>query len=510
MPDATFATTPIYYVNAAPHLGHAYTTIAVDVLTRHTRRSGSPTFFLTGTDEHGDKISRAAAAAGVEPKAWADRISVPFRELAAAVGAEPDFFIRTTDPEHEAFVQRFVERLRDAGDIYEGTYRGLYCTSCEEFYREADAVEGHRCPIHGIELEWLEEANWFFRLSAYQDRLLALYDERPEYVLPQTRMNETRSFVTQGLEDISISRASSDWGVPIPWQPTQVIYVWIDALLNYASALTYARPGEDLTERFWPPRWHVLGKDILKFHAVIWPAMLMAAGYEPPQQLYIHGFLTVRDAKMGKSSGNAIDPQGVIDRYGADALRFYLLREVRFGQDGGVSPESVHDRYTGELANDLGNLVSRTCAMVGRYRQGTVPKTEPSPEIAEILRTATVEAARRLERFELSDALDAIWVAVRAMNRYVETSAPWLLAKDESRGSELDQVLYTLADGVRMLAILLWPYLPASAEAILVAVGAGPSTAWDEAEPGRLPAGARAEAIEPLFPRVQGLEGAVA
>ncbi len=316
-------------------------------------------------------------------------------------------------------------------------------------------------------------------------------------------MNETRSFVTQGLDDISISRAGSEWGVPVPWQPEHVIYVWIDALLNYASALTYAEPGEDLTARFWPPRWHVLGKDILKFHAVIWPAMLMAAGYEPPRQLYIHGFLTVRDAKMGKSAGNAIEPHEVIARYGADALRFYLLREVRFGQDGGVSPEGVHERYTGELANELGNLVSRTCAMVGRYRGGAVPGGDVDPELAATLATAAAEAARRLDRFELSDALDAIWIAVRALNRYVETAAPWVVARDEGRADELDRILYTLADGVRVLAILLWPYLPASAEAILAAVGAAPATDWAEAEPGRLPAGARAVPIEPLFPRVE-------
>ena len=502
MSDATFVTTPIYYVNAAPHLGHAYTTIAADVLARHARRCGRPTFFLTGTDEHGEKIARAAAEAGLAPKAWADRASVPFRELAEAVGAVPDFFLRTTDPEHEAFVQRFVERLRDAGDVYEGTYRGLYCTSCEEFYREGDAVGGRLCPIHGIELEWIEEANWFFRLSAYQERLLALYDARPEFVLPQTRMNETRSFVTQGLDDISISRASSDWGVAIPWQPEHVIYVWIDALLNYASALTYARAGEDLTEAFWPPRWQVLGKDILKFHAVIWPAMLMAAGYEPPHQLFIHGFLTVRDAKMGKSAGNAIDPHQVISRYGSDALRFYLLREVRFGQDGGVSPESVHERYTGELANELGNLVSRTCAMIGRYRAGAVPGAPIDAGIAAILSTAAIDAGRRLERFELSDALDAIWVAVRALNRYVETSAPWAVAKDGTRGDELDRILYTLADGIRVVAILLSPYLPAASAAILAAIGAEDGVEWSEVEPGRLRAGAAASAIAPLFPRV--------
>ena len=349
--------------------------------------------------------------------------------------------------------------MRASGDVYEDTYSGLYCTACEAFYTDDDLVDG-MCPIHGTPPEWVEEKNWFFRLSAYEDRLRALYDERPEFVLPRARYNEARAFIEGGLKDISLSRASIEWGVPVPWEPDQVIYVWIDALINYTSALTYARPGEDLTDRYWPARWQVLGKDILKFHAVIWPAMLMSAGYDVPQQLLIHGFLTVREAKMSKSVGNVLDPFRVIDRYGLDALRFYLFRDVRFGGDGDVSYERVHDRFNLELANDLGNLLSRTVAMTGQYRDGVAPSGTVDPAIRATLERSAAAFAAHVDRFELTEALEAAWESVRALNRFVEERAPWKLAKDPARRAELDDVLYTLQDGLRVIAVIIASFVP--------------------------------------------------
>ncbi len=496
-----YLTTPIYYVNARPHLGHAYTTIAADVAARHMRQRGEDVFFLTGTDEHSSAPAKSAAAEGLTPQAYVDRASAAFRELAATVDASNDFFIRTTDPPHMAFVQRFLQRLYDQGDVYEGVYAGLYCPACEAFYREAELIDG-RCPQHGTVPEWIEEKNYFFRLSAYADRLLAQFDANPGFVAPRSRFNEARAFIEAGLEDVSVSRASTDWGVPLLWAPDQVAYVWFDALLNYASALTYARDGEDLTRRFWPAAWQLLAKDILKFHAVIWPAMLMAGGYEPPRRLLIHGYLTVRDTKMSKSIGNVLDPFAVIERYGVDALRFYLLRDVRFGSDGNVSYDAVHERYHAELANDLGNLVSRTAAMVTRYRSGQVPTGEVDADIGARLQEAARSFARRVDGFELTEALEGAWVAVRELNRFVEERAPWRLAKDPERAHELDAVLYTLCDGLRVLAVVLASVMPAASRRVLAALGDGGALDWSGARPGLLAAGSTVSLDGALFPRV--------
>jgi methionyl-tRNA synthetase len=501
-----YLTTPIYYVNSTPHVGHAYTTIAADILARHQRQRGEDTFFLTGTDEHGSKIARVAEERGLEPRAFVDEMAAHWRELPKRVHATNDFFIRTTDPEHEAVVQEFLQAIYDGGDIYEGVYAGLYCYSCEAFYSEAELVDG-RCPQHGTVPEYVEEKNYFFRLSAYQDRLLALYDERPDFVLPRFRYNEARSFIEQGLQDISVSRASQRWGVPVPWEQTQVIYVWVDALINYVSALTYAREGEDLRPRFWPAR-HMLAKDILKFHCVIWPALLLAAGYDVPRRLFVHGYLLLDERKMSKSLGNVIDPLELIDVYGVDALRFYLVRAVPFGQDGTISVEGLHERYERELANDLGNLLSRTTAMISRYRDGRLEQA--SGDVPWSVDRFRGEVERSLDEFDLTAALDSIWQLVRELNRYVEDSSPWQLAKDETRTADLDRVLYALADGLCAVAVAVHPFLPETGERILAALGQPLDFSWQRVRHGLAEAAEGIEAAEPLFPRVDGGESTAA
>ncbi len=371
-----YITTPIYYVNSTPHIGHAYTTIAADILARNQRQRGAETFFLTGVDEHAAKVARVAAEQGLSPQEYADRIAVVWRELPERLHASNDFFIRTSDPEHKLFVQGFLQRLFDNGHIYQDVYSGLYCVGCEAFKTEADLVDG-KCPEHDREPEWIEERNWFFRLSSFEAQLLELY-ERADFVLPGFRANEAKSFIEGGLQDFSISRAGQTWGIPIPWDPDSVAYVWADALVNYVSALTYARPGEDLVATFWPEVRHLLAKDILRFHCVYWPALLLGAGYEPPRQLFVHGYLLLDDRKISKSLGNVVDPLDLIDVYGADPVRFWCARAVSFGQDGSASIVGIHERYERELGNDLGNLLSRTTAMVARYRDGTL-RALPSP-----------------------------------------------------------------------------------------------------------------------------------
>jgi methionyl-tRNA synthetase len=465
-----YVTTPIYYVNAAPHLGHAYTTIAADVLARHHRQRGEAVFFLTGTDEHGEPVADAAHALGIEPQELADRNAERFRALAPRLGASNDFFIRTTDPEHEAKVQEVLTRVRDNGYVYEGTYEGWYCPRCADFKADNEIDAGNRCPIHHIELTREQEDNYFFKLSAFQERLERLYAERGEFVSPRTRYNEALSFIRSGLRDVPLTRHKLTWGVPVPWDPEHVFYVWFDALLNYYSALSYASE-RDQTDRFWPASYHLIAKDILRFHTVYWPALLMAAEIELPERVFVHGYLLMDGEKMSKSLGNVLDPFEVIDRFGADALRFYLLREVPFGQDGSVSTTSFEVRYESELANELGNLASRTIGMLARYRGGEVPAATLDDALAADFEGLRETVVRHLDAAELTLALEEIWQRVRRLNRYVEERAPWQLAKEPADASELDRVLASLTEGLRVLAVLLWPYLPASVERLLAAMG---------------------------------------
>jgi methionyl-tRNA synthetase len=504
---AYYITTPIYYVNAAPHLGHAYSTIGADILARHMRQRGEEVFFLTGTDEHGEPVAQAAEREGVTPKELADRNAQRFQELLPRINVTNDFFIRTSDPRHHERVQEVMQRVHDNGHTYKGLYEGWYCPRCADFKTEAEVGPDQTCPIHKIPLDREREENWFFRLASFQEPLERLYADNPEWVRPRHRYNEARSFITGGLQDVSLSRSKAKitWGVQVPWDPDHVFYVWFDALLNYYTALGFARDGQDLTDTFWPASLHILAKDILKFHAVIWPAMLLAADIPLPQGEYIHGYLLMRDAsgaehKMSKSLGNVLDPFEVMDTFGTDALRYYCFREVSFGQDGGVSTVTFGERYETELANEFGNLASRTLSMIDRYRDATVPDVDVDPALEPDFQGVVNEVTDLLDAAEITQALERIWQRVRRLNRYVEERAPWQLAKDESKAGELDQTLCSLAEGLRVVTVLLVPYIPETAERLLAALGT-PDTSLETARYGSGLRGARIEKVPPLFPK---------
>jgi len=494
-----YVTTPIYYVNGEPHLGHAYSTIAADILARHMRQRGEDVFFLTGTDEHGEPVAQEAEREGVTPRELGDRYAPRFKEMAAKIEASNDFFIRTTDQGHIERVQEIVQRVHDNGHVYEGVYEGWYCPRCADFKTEAELGPNNTCPIHQIPLTRETEKNWFFRLSSFQEELERLYAERPDFVLPDFRRNEALAFIRQGLQDVSLSRARLKWGVPVPWDTDQVIYVWFDALLNYVTALAYAREGEDLTGRFWPA-FHIIGKDILKFHAVYWPAFLMAAGIEVPKGMFIHGYLLMEGHKMSKSLGNVLDPNQVIAVFGADALRYYCFREVSFGQDGQISPAGFEARYETELANEFGNLANRALAMTERYRDGQVPEANVDAAIAGDFEGAPDRVRDLLDGAQLTQALEEIWKLVRRLNQYVEETRPWDLAKEDGESERLDQVLYTLAEGLRVTTLLLHPYMPETTGRLLDAL-AEPSR--ELAELGSREGGQQIERIPPLFPKLE-------
>ena len=499
-----YVTTPIYYVNAAPHLGHAYTAIAADVLARHMRQRGEDVFFLTGTDEHGEPVALAAEARGMTPQALVDENAPRFRDLMPKLNVSNDFFVRTSDSEHKLRVQEILTTVKERGHVHLGLYEGWYCPRCADFKTDAEIGPGNTCPIHKIDLIRESEQNWFFKLSDFQQQLEDLFDSNPDFVRPKHRFNEARQFLAQGLQDVSLSRNQLTWGVEVPWDPEHVFYVWFDALLNYVTALSYARPGEDLTDEFWPAQVQLIGKDILKFHTIYWPALLMAAGLPLPEHVVVHGFLLMRDAdgsehKMSKSLGNVLDPFQIIEDFGADALRFYCLREVRFGQDGAVSTAGFAARYESELANEFGNLASRTTAMVVRYRDGAVPQVAPDPAIAAELDPLVAQVCEQIDASELTVALDTAWQAVRRLNRYVEEQAPWALAKDDAQAGQLDIVLATLTDGLRLIGLLLHPWLPASVDKLFAALGVDDLSLEGAAM--RAGAVTHVEKIAPLFPK---------
>lgn len=500
-----YVTTPIYYVNDVPHIGHAYTTVAADVLARHYRRRGFDVFFLTGTDEHGAKIAEAAARNGQTPKEYVDKIVERFKEAWKLLGISNDFFIRTSDPHHEAGVATFLERLYTSGDIYKGVYEGLYCVGCEQFKTEEDLVNGV-CPFHGIAPTWYSEENYFFRLSRYQDALLkALTDpsDPNHYVVnPPSRLNEVLGKIRLGLSDLSISRASLAWGVPLPFDRSQVAYVWIDALLNYVTAIGY--PDDVATfHRYWPANLHLMAKDILWFHAILWPAMLIANGLRPPSEVFAHGFFTIGGQRMSKTLGNVIAPADLVTRFGADAARYLLVTDFPFGTDGDFDLDNLVARYNAELANDLGNLINRTVSMVNRYCESLV--SAPGPDLAadaELKAMATSmfgEIDRALEKLEFVAAADAIHAVVTRANRYVEEMAPWKLAKSDRE--RLASVLYNLVEAERLIAVAVWAFMPSTSEKILDQLGAAGqvSATWGQIAPGT-----RVSAHpQPLFPRIE-------
>ena len=502
--DAFYVTTPIYYVNDAPHIGHAYTTLACDAMARFARLDGRVVRFLTGTDEHGQKVEKAAAARGVEPQAFADRLSGRFRELAARLEVSHDDFIRTTEERHKRGVQALWRKLVDRGEIYLGVYAGWYAVRDEAFYTESELVDG-KAPT-GAPVEWVEEPSYFFRLSAWQDRLLELYRTRPDFILPASRRNEVISFVKSGLQDLSVSRTSFSWGIPVPDDPDHVVYVWLDALTNYITALGYPDIEAPAYRTFWPADVHVIGKDILRFHAVFWPAFLMAAGLEPPRRVFAHGWWTIEGEKMSKSLGNALDPDELIEAYGLDQLRYFLLPEVPFGNDGDFSRSAMISRINSDLANDYGNLVQRVLSMIAKNCGGKVPapgKASADDQALYRAADALLERVREeMDRQALHRALEAIFELVAIANRYVDAQAPWALRKSDPE--RMAAVLYHLAETIRCLALLTQAFMPAASARILdlLAVPADRRTlAFYPRDRGALAAGTALPKPAGVFPR---------
>jgi methionyl-tRNA synthetase len=504
-PETFYVTTPIYYPNDEPHIGHAYTSVAADVLARRHRQQGEDVHFLTGVDEHGQKIAQAAEARSMTPLQHVDDILPRWHALNDLLGLSNTDFIRTTEPRHTVRVKAFMQALYENGDLYKGSYSGAYCVRCEAYYTQEELVTDGLCPIHKLPVEVVEQENWFFRLSAYADRLLAHYDAHPDFIRPEGRRNEIRSFVAGGLTDISASRSAFDWGIDVPWEPGHVFYVWFDALLNYLTAVE----SDPQTARFWPAGVHLIGKDIIRFHCVYWPAMLLAAGKPLPKQVYAHGFLLVGGEKMGKSNATGIAPQTLVDAFGRDGFRYYFLREISFGQDGTFSWESMAERYTTDLANDLGNLCNRVLHMVGRYRDGLVPDAGTAADEGaeeEALRrdhATAVTGARGLAELEFKPAVEAIWVLVRGVNRYVEARAPWAQAR-AGDDAGLDRTLLTCVRALRVIAVLIAPVMPDAAQGIWERLGV-PGSVDDARVPEgtdleRLPQGLRVDKGALLFP----------
>jgi methionyl-tRNA synthetase len=495
-----YLTTPIYYVNDAPHIGHAYTTVTADAVARWHRLLGEDVLFLTGTDEYGLKNQQAAEAQGVAPQELADRNSQRFRDAWDLLAIAYDDFIRTTEDRHRVAVQKFLQAVYDNGDIEQDTYEGLYCVSCEAYYTEDELVDGN-CPIHGRPVQRMQESNWFFRLSRYEQRLLDWYEAHPDAVIPATRRNEVLGFIRSGLQDISISRSAFDWGVPLPWDPEHVAWVWFDALPNYLTAAGYGDQDPARFETWWPADYHLIGKDIIRFHAVYWPAMLMAAGLDPPRCVAAHGWLLVKGEKMSKTRLNQIAPRELVDDLGVDAVRYHFLREVGFGPDGDFSYEAMVARYNSDLANNLGNLLSRVATVVGSKCGGTGPAPQPDSPLAAVAERIYTDAAAAWDRLSPSDALEATWQLIREANAYLEANEPW---KAEP-GAAVDAVLGAALEALRIVAVLAYPAVPHASAEVWRRLGLDGSPA-DQRLPaaaawGGYPGGLRVEKGTPLFPR---------
>ncbi|HWC37212.1 MAG TPA: methionine--tRNA ligase, partial [Acidimicrobiales bacterium] len=460
-----FLTTPIYYVNDAPHMGHAYTTVVADGLARWHRLLGDDVFYLTGTDEHGLKVAQAAEANGVSPKEWADRTAVRFVEAWQQLGISYDDFIRTSEPRHHLAVQRFLSAVNDNGHIELGTYEGLYCVRCEAYYTEADLVDG-MCPIHGTPVELVKEENYFFKLSKFQDALLEWYEANPDAVQPESKRNEALGFIRQGLQDISITRTSLKWGVPVPWDERHVFYVWYDALINYVTAIGYGED-PDRFARWWPAVHHLIGKEIIRFHCVWWPAMCMAAGVDPPANIFVHGWLLVGGEKMSKSSLNQIAPAELVADFGVDAVRYHLMRDTPLGPDGEFSYEGIVARYNADLANNLGNLASRVATVVASKCDGVGPAAQPDSPLAPVAAEVVEEAADAWERFAPHEALEAAWRLIHETNAALEAAEPW----KREPGPEVSAVLGDALEVLRIVALLAWPAMPGACSELWRRIG---------------------------------------